>query len=79
MKYKPQRFSKKILLDAQEAPVYAYCAECGGEVYGEELVYEIDGETVCEECIGEFARKYFLPERIKGKNLTGGHCTYETE
>lgn len=69
MKCKPLRFSQNRTYDAQEAKVCAYCAECDGEVYREEIVYEIDGEVICEECIGEFAKKYFSPERIKGEDL----------
>ena len=58
--------------DIQDAPAYGYCEECGGEVYAEELVYDIEGQIICEECIGWFAKKYFSADRVKGEEIKGG-------
>lgn len=37
----------------------AYCAQCGGELYGNEPAYAIDGEYICEECLTDYARERF--------------------
>lgn len=43
---------------------YIKCDYCGGKIYREDSIYEgdvyyqIDGETVCEDCIRRFLKKY---------------------
>ena len=46
--------------DRQRAPVVFRCSMCGGEVYAEELYYEIEGKRLCYDCLPNFARHYFL-------------------
>ncbi len=39
---------------------YAICGLCGGEIYLGQLYYEMDDRFVCPECLGEYAKSYFL-------------------
>ena len=38
----------------------AICGCCGGEIYLGQLYYEMDDRYVCPECLGEYAKSYFL-------------------
>ena len=42
--------------NAPEPRVFAYCEECGYEIYDEDEYYEIDGKNYCEACVGSFLR-----------------------
>ena len=35
------------------------CSLCRGELYPGDPYYELDGRTVCEDCLGRYARGYF--------------------
>jgi len=37
--------------NAIEPPVIETCDNCNGDIHVGETYYEIDGETICEECI----------------------------
>jgi len=52
--------NRAVPADRQQAEVFALCACCGGEIYLGQLYYEIEQKLVCPECLGEFARAYFL-------------------
>lgn len=52
----------------QDLPVCC-CDECGGEIYREDLVYLIDDLPICEECLAQFAQRYFAPQRMLGAQL----------
>lgn len=40
--------------DPQSVPPAAFCTECGGELYGGERVFVMDGETMCGECFKDW-------------------------
>ena len=40
-------------------PPAARCSLCGGELYPGDPYFELDGEAVCEDCLGRYARRYF--------------------
>ncbi len=42
----------------EDTPV-AYCDYCGGEIYEGEVVYNIDGRLIHEDCLHDFADDYF--------------------
>ena len=46
--------------DAPEDVVARWCSLCGGEIYLGQLYYEMDDRYVCPECLGEYAKSYFL-------------------
>ena len=35
------------------------CSLCRGELYPGDPYFELDGRTVCEDCLGRYARIYF--------------------
>ena len=35
------------------------CGLCRGELYPGDPYFELDGQTVCEDCLGRYARSYF--------------------
>ena len=35
------------------------CSLCRGELYPGDPYFELDGRTVCEDCLGRYARGYF--------------------
>ena len=35
------------------------CSLCRGELYPGDTYFELDGRTVCEDCLGRYARIYF--------------------
>ena len=46
--------------------IAAECELCGGEIaYGEECWF-INGQVICEDCLADFARRYFAPHRHRG-------------
>lgn len=46
-------------LDPPEDVVIGYCACCGGEIYEGEDIYEIDGDLIHDDCLSEYAEKFF--------------------
>ncbi|KMT21572.1 hypothetical protein [Clostridium cylindrosporum] len=55
------RLHDEWLEDDKEYPrIEAICYECGNEIYIYEDHYEIEGFTVCEDCLIEFASKRYL-------------------
>ena len=44
-----------ILREADGSAVRAICDLCGGEIYDEEPFYRVDGENVCNDCVGDYA------------------------
>ena len=41
-----------------DVPV-AGCDLCGGELYRDETAYRINGETICPDCLADYARQVF--------------------
>lgn len=46
-------------LDPPEDVVVGYCACCGDEIYEGDDVYEIDGDLIHDDCLREYAEKFF--------------------
>lgn len=46
-------------LEPPEDIIFAYCDYCGGEIYDGETYYAINGETICTDCLRDFASGYF--------------------
>ena len=45
---------------AQAGPRQLRCSLCRGELYPGDLYFELDGRAVCEDCLGRYARGYFI-------------------
>ena len=43
----------------KEAAQELRCTLCRGELYPGDPYFELDGRTVCEDCLGRYARGYF--------------------
>lgn len=56
-----------ILREADGSAVRTTCDLCGGEIYAEETFYRVDGETVCDNCVGDYARRVLAPFREEGR------------
>jgi hypothetical protein len=41
----------------------AYCDLCDAPLLPDDLCYRINGETICPDCLGEYARQVFAPYR----------------
>ena len=52
--------TRQTQADPQQQRAYAICGCCGGEIYLGQLYYEMDDRYVCPECLGEYAKSYFL-------------------
>jgi hypothetical protein len=52
---------KKHWEDRQEERPAGECVCCGGELYGWESVYVLDGDLVCPDCLEDYAKDYFAP------------------
>lgn len=52
--------TRQTQADPQQQSAYAICGCCGGEIYLGKLYYEMDDRYVCPECLGEYAKSYFL-------------------
>ena len=39
------------------------CALCAGELYPGDHYFELDGRTVCEDCLARYAKRYFAHRR----------------
>ena len=46
----------------RDAPV-CLCDLCGAELTPGAAYYRINGETICPDCLGEYARQVFSPYR----------------
>lgn len=46
--------------------VRTVCDLCGREIYWNEAFYRMDGETVCDDCVGDCARQILAPFRKEG-------------
>lgn len=55
-----KRRNKSMPADRQQAPSFAVCGCCGGEIYLGQLYYEMERCLVCPECLPEYAKAYFL-------------------
>ncbi len=49
----------ELPLEPPDDIIVGYCNQCGGEIYDGETVYRIDGQRIHEDCLGDFAKKYF--------------------
>ncbi len=47
--------------------VRALCDLCGGEIYWGEAFYRVDGETICVDCVADYARGLLAPYREGGE------------
>ena len=47
--YEPER-----PLEPPEDKIFGYCDFCGGEIYEGDTVYDIDGQRIHEDCLGDF-------------------------
>ena len=47
--------------------IVARCDTCGFELYRGEPYYCVNGEVICEDCLGEFAARLLAPFRIGGE------------
>lgn len=43
-----------------EDGVCFHCDFCRGEIYVGDSYYSIDGEVICPDCLGRFAKRYFF-------------------
>ncbi|PWL91423.1 MAG: hypothetical protein DBY10_03350 [Clostridiales bacterium] len=55
--------------DAQQVPPVCHCALCGGELYRDDLLYLIDEQVLCPDCLGAFAAEYFRHRRFTAGEL----------
>ena len=53
--------------DAQQARPVVCCALCGRALYESDEFYAVNGLTVCEGCLAEFAREGYRPFRLSGR------------
>ena len=49
------------------------CSLCRGELYPGDPYFELEGRTVCEDCLGRYARQYFSARlrRVSGGERRG--------
>ena len=50
-----------------EEKIVGRCDMCGFELYRGETYYRINGEVICEDCLGEFAARLLAPFRMGGE------------
>lgn len=41
----------------------AECDLCGGTIYQGQSYYRVNGEVICEDCLGDYARRMLAPWR----------------
>ena len=46
-----------------EAAIACYCGYCGGEIYEGEEIYDVDGDTIHEDCLLAYARENLAVKR----------------
>ena len=62
------------LADRQLQRPVGLCRLCRGELYRGDIFWRIEGSLICEDCLDDFARRYFAPWRTTGEDLReGGH------
>lgn len=61
------RMKKERKTDLRQRESSLCCALCGGEIYGGEYYYRLEGRAVCECCLERFARRYFSGERLRAE------------
>ena len=44
----------------------AECTLCGGEIYTDEPYYFINGQSLCRDCLSDYAARFFAPYLVKG-------------
>ena len=51
------------------------CGLCTGELYPGDPYFELDGRTVCEDCLGRYAQGYFAHRRrwVGGRGTRDGN------
>ncbi len=49
------------------------CSICEEPLYWEDILYEIEGEAVCPDCLLAYARDRFAPMRLTGEELFEAH------
>ncbi len=49
--------------DRQTEHPAGFCQLCGGDLYGWEFVYIPDGDPICEDCLEDYAKERFAPDR----------------
>lgn len=47
-------------IEPPEDVVSDHCDYCKGEIYEGDVYYDIDGKSICPDCLGRFSRRYFL-------------------
>ncbi len=52
-------------MDGEQAA--GWCSWCGREIYPGEMVWELDGARLHEDCVGEFALHHYPHETLHGK------------
>ena len=52
-------------MEPYEGGVSAECALCGGEIYRGEAYYYINGQTVCWDCLADYAAQALAPFLVK--------------
>lgn len=55
-----------LLYEEDGGAVRTTCDLCGGEIRWNESFYRMDGETVCEDCVGDYARQILAPFHQEG-------------
>ena len=55
----PEGRGRKTAEQIGEAARELRCTLCRGELYPGDPYFELDGRTVCEDCLGRYARGYF--------------------
>ena len=53
----------KLSSPNDDEKIFCECAECGGEIYVGEEVFEIDFEYIHEDCLDDYARRVLEPRR----------------
>lgn len=51
----------------------AECTLCGGEIYTDEPYYFINGQSLCRDCLSDYAARFFAPYLVKGSERCHRH------
>lgn len=54
----------------EEKQAADWCGWCGREIYPGEMVWELDGARLHEDCVGEFALDHYPHWELKEKRRT---------
>ena len=41
-------------LEPKDEPALFFCDECNGDIYEGDEIYNIDGDTICTECLADY-------------------------